>query len=77
MEFLSIYQLLLQLTFICLLFSVSLLIPLDIAPALKMGHSEVHSWFIIGQRDWGWKKLHTELNSVANWNSQEQNLLSD
>lgn len=69
MEFLSIYQL----SFMCLLLSGISSYTIGCSSWLENGsYPTVNSWFIIGQRDWDWKKLHTELNSVADWNSEEQ-----
>ena len=36
----------------------------------------VNSWFITGETDEGCKKLHTEFDSVAGWDLEEQRLLS-
>lgn len=56
---------------------VSVLIPLGVAPGLKMGPiPTVNSWFIIGETDGDWKKLDTEFHSAAGWVSQEQRGLS-
>lgn len=75
MRFCPIYQLSVH---PCACYSlVSVFIPLGITPGLKMGLiPTVNSWFITGETDEGCKKLDTEFDSVADWDLEEQRLLS-